>query len=159
MRRASLLLVFTACLQTGDALYSPMSTKLPALNETDPAGIFADAGVGLPPDSGTTIAIVQAGQTISLTFSRSMDPNSLRPGIAVYKDNQELSLEIQAMMAPNTITDPMTNFMLNFPFQVSITPAGTTWPQGINTLRLRTLLVDQQGNALAGQMDGFFDVP
>ena len=148
MKRALLLfpLALSACLDPGNPVYLKKDTTAPRILSVTPA-LFA-------PDAGTLT--LQAGQAIDLTFSEEMDPTSLRPGIAIRKtqSKEELPLNIQA---PALLTDNENDSDLAW--SVKISAGQGTFQSGIHSLTVRTLLIDLQGNPLAAEQTGFFNVP
>lgn len=144
MRRALLLLVaLSACLDTGGSLYDRNDTTAPRVMFADmkPRILGGDAGV----------PIVQAGQTIELPFSETMDQDSLRPGIVIRinPERNEIPLLIQAPPPGTT------------PYTVRIASAENTFVSGVYTMQLRTLLIDLAGNPIddGPELTGFFRVP
>ncbi len=142
----ALLLVITGCVSPGESLYEKLDAKAPKIAEISPP-MGGDAGVpSLTPS-----------QFIVLTFSETMDLDSLRPGIVIRnKDRKEQPLTIQVdvdQLLPVNAQD------LDVPFKVQISsaePSGFT--TGAYQLILRTLLIDQQGNGLDGEFLGAFNV-
>jgi hypothetical protein len=158
--RVGLLLLLCGCLQTGGPSYGfvrdPDAGDPPFVQSTMPDILT------LLPDGGNTGVTVGAEQTITATFSQTMDPDSLRPGIAVfvYPAMQEVPIEIQTMGGPNPLNDPTTNPTFDIPYTVSILPAsGTSYAQSTHLLVFRTLLVNPEGIPMAMEQEGFFQVP
>jgi hypothetical protein len=147
MRRAALaVFVLSACLSPGDPLYDRMDTLAPTVDFalTRPQIFGPDAGLPL----------VQAGQTIEVAFSETMDARSLRPGIVIRKDRDELPLLIQAPEPVLSQSVPST-----LPYVVRVAAGESTFASGVHTMTLRTLLVDVAGNPLEAEVTGFFRVP
>jgi hypothetical protein len=152
--RAVLLFLLCGCLSEGAALYGKVDTEAPTVLSVNPPILILDGGVA---DGG--YQQLTAGQTITITFSEAMDPASLRPGITIFKDAQEIPLDVQADPAPNIISGGNAPPNSDTPFNVRIQPAGSVgFQQGAHLLRLDTLLVDQAGNPIPGRLENFFFV-
>jgi hypothetical protein len=142
-RALVVLLTASACLEPGAALYDRKDIDPPRVlfENMKPRILGGDAGV----------PIVQAGQTIELSFSEPMDPDSLRPGIVIRinPERNEIPLLIQA---PPTVAGE---------YVVRIASAEGTYISGVYTMQLRTLLIDVAGNPIADgpELTGFFRVP
>ena len=137
------LLAASACLEPGASLYQRGDVEQPRVlfENMQPRILGGDAGV----------PIVQAGQTIELSFSEPMDPDSLRPGIVIRinPERNEIPLLIQA---PPTTTGE---------YVVRIASGEGTFVSGVYTMQLRTLLIDVAGNPIEDgpELTGFFRVP
>jgi hypothetical protein len=154
MKRAVLFVLLGGCLSEGAALYGKVDTEAPTVLGVTPPILILDGGVA---DGG--YQQLTAGQTITITFSEAMDPASLRPGILIFKDGNQIPLDVQADQAPNIITGPNAPPNLDNMFNVRIQPAGSVgFEQGAHLLRLNTLLVDQAGNPIPMQLENFFFV-
>jgi hypothetical protein len=115
-----------------------MDTKPPVVNSIVPA--MGDQYGG---DGG--IPTLTPGAIITITFSESMDVNSLRPGIAI-RDANRVEQPLNIYVAPQYLmTTNAQDLDFDFPVQVS-SPSGFT--PGVYQLILRQLLIDQQGNML-----------
>ncbi len=139
-------LLLTGCLSAGEPLYGKLDATPPKIAAISPP-MGGDAGV----------VFLTPSQFIVLTFSESMDLDSLRPGIVIRnKDRKEQPLTIQ--VDPDQIR-PLTAKDMDAEFKVQISSAD---PSGFATgpyqLILRTLLIDQQGNGLDGEFLGAFYV-
>jgi hypothetical protein len=158
VKRAALLLLggLAACLQPGKADLFPESSLAPTVLST------------LPSDGGIAFSV-----PLQVTFSKDMDPETLRPGIALYTGNpaQEVPL-ILSVPPPPAIpdfarTDPSCAEGL-CAYTVTIQqasggspcplPDGGTSPTGCMSTQtaylidLRTLLTDTTGLALPNEV-------
>ena len=149
----SLALVAPACVQPGSK--SDLSVE-------DPDSPQILSTVPPVPDGG----LFTVSSPVEITFSEPMDPNSLRPGIAIFTGNpaQELPLAI-AVPQPSPVPDyAQTN---PGPYTVQVRPAAGTpcsatvdagfcFAPGTYLLQLRTLLTDPAGNPIPSAQQVLF---
>lgn len=142
----ALLVLIAACNSPGESPYIKADFASPTIVTIVPK-MGADAGV----------PILTPSQFITLTFSETMDLDSLRPGIVIRnKDRKEQPLTIQVdpdQLRPVSAPDPDVEFSVQIS---SAEPSG--FATGGYQLILRTLLIDQQGNSLNGEFLGAFYV-
>jgi hypothetical protein len=124
-----------ACLEPGDAIYS--------LRDTDPPEVLSTT-----PVAGGTVA---PGGTLRITFSETMDPRTLRPGIAVFTGRDEVALTVAAPAVSDVDADVERG---DRPYTVEATAAAGSplQPATAYTLVLRDSLTDLEGNPLTGEV-------
>jgi len=133
MRRllfACAALSLTGCLDPGDPVLGVRDEDPPSVESTEPAA------------NGE----VAANGTLRITFSELMDERSLRPGIAVFLDRDEVPLRITVPPTPDFERDVERG---DVPYTVSVNAeSGSFRANSTYTLVLRTLLTDYEGNPL-----------
>jgi hypothetical protein len=137
MRRlliACAFLSLAGCLEPGDPLLAVRDVDPPHVESTDPAANGQIASDG----------------TVNITFSELMDVRSLRPGIAVFADRDEvpLRLTVPALTEGEEDTergDVSYTVMVN-------ANSGAFTANASFTLVLRTILTDYEGNALSEEV-------
>lgn len=131
----SALTGLTACLEPGDPVYPRRDTDPPQVVSTAPA-------------AGGTVA---PGGTLRITFSETMDPRTLRPGIAVFAGREEVALTLTAPAVPDVEVDVERG---DVPYTVEATAAeGSPLQPGTGyTLVLRDSLTDLEGNPLDSEV-------
>lgn len=137
------VVVVAGCLSPGSTPYTPVDVTAPKIDRITPA-MGGDAGT---PE-------VPGDQIFEIVFSEGMDPGSLRPGIVVRNARREEQvLELHAVDAGRpSLRDSDSSYV------VRINSRGTSFAPGAYQLILRTLLIDQQGNALENEFLGGFRV-
>lgn len=140
------------CNSPGESLYGKLDAQPPRIVEIAPP-MGGDAGV----------PSVTPSQFIVLTFSESMDLDSLRAGIVIRnKDRKEQPLTIQVdpdQIRPDNLGARDDGGTLDQPFKVQISAADPGgFATGAYQLILRTLLIDKRGNGLDGEFLAAFYV-
>ncbi|WP_223753780.1 Ig-like domain-containing protein [Myxococcus sp. RHSTA-1-4] len=100
------------------------------------------------PVAGGTVA---PDGTLRITFSETMDPSTLRPGIAVFAGRDEVALTLTAPAVPELEEDVERG---DVPYTVEATAAeGSALQPGTSyTLVLRDSLLDLEGNPLTAEV-------
>jgi hypothetical protein len=125
------LLVTGGCLDRGDPVLLAKDLRPPTIISSNPV---ADG------------ALTPAGP-IEVTFSKTMDPNSLVAGISLFRNNQEVPLTVTAPPPPNL---PLAVIQTDQPYAITAQPvSGRLLPNAGYLLLLRKVLTDAWGNALA----------
>ena len=145
--RASLFilsLTWVGCLDASNGVLAYKDTLAPSVLSTNPG-------------SG---AIIARTATISITFSEAMDERTLGAGIQLSKAGTPVPL---VLGVPPPAELPQTSENQDLPYTVSASPAAGLFEPSIGSaldylLILNTLLTDQAGNPLAGQIEIRFSV-
>jgi hypothetical protein len=106
-----------------------------------------DSPPSLKASMPTPSQVIERTSVLQVTFTEAMEPRSLRPGIGVFKGQEEVAL----LISPPKLREGETEVERgDVPFTVVIGPAvGTTWDANASyVLYLRKLLTDVEGNPL-----------
>ena len=108
-----------------------------------------------PARGGAILDILPANDPLALVFSEELEVRSLRPGISVRKDNKDVDITVFAQGDGGTATNTYDFTGRDKPYAVGIRRSnGLLWETtGTYTLRLNTLLIDTEGNALEEEID------
>jgi hypothetical protein len=137
-------LLLCACLDPGKPYLATFDTKPPSVVLTKPAS----------PDGG--VVLWAGADPIVIRFDEEMEPRSLRPGIAVLKDKEELQLTVIAPAPTIERFDPPNDRKLEY--EVVVTPVAPFVSGVTYRLVLRTILSDTSGNPLPEETRVFFKV-
>lgn len=141
-------LVLSACLEPGAPYLSYEDQAPPALLQSRPAR------------GGATDDILKADEAVALVFSEELDVRSLRPGISVRRDGKEVEIVVFAQGDGGVATNTYDFTGRDKPYAVGIRRVnGQLWDTGrpAYIVRLNTLLIDTEGNALEEQIDLRFE--
>jgi hypothetical protein len=146
VRRALLLplLFASGCLEPGKPYLSYEDQAPPTL-------------VSSRPTRGTTVDdLLKANEPVTLVFSEELDVRSLRPGISVRRGGQEVDIVVFAQGDGGVATNTYDFTGRDKPYSVGVKRAnGLNWEVGTPSyiVRLNTLLIDTEGNAIEEQID------
>lgn len=109
------------------------------------------------PTRGATVDdLLKANEPVTLVFSEELDVRSLRPGISVRRGGVELDIEVFAQGDGGVAANTYDFTGRDKPYSVGVKRVnGLRWDVGTPsyTVRLNTLLIDTEGNALEEQID------
>lgn len=104
--------------------------------------------------------ILKADEAVALVFSEELDVRSLRPGISVRRDGKDVDVIVFAQGDGGTAFNTYDFTGRDKPYAVGIRRInGLQWETGrpAYIVRLNTLLIDTEGNALPEQIDLRFE--